>query len=373
MPSDNILYDFSPIKSGGGVQLALNFIDAIERSAFCGNCFILLPSIGPLRDASFDFLPRDNVFFSPPGALSRLMFEHGKLQRIIKRNDIKKIYTFFGPGLPHSRSVRSVVGVAYPIITYPDSPFWDYVDVKSRIKQKIINYVRIHRLRRATHIIVETDVMKSRLIKTLKINENKFTVIPPSVTDYVNSMSCREKFNGRILCLSGLSQHKNLWRLYEVALQLQSVGIHDIKFILTADMADYLLHLKERNVDRDIIRKYFEFCGSVHPRKISELYESVDVLLNISDLESFSNNYMEAWKAGIPIIASNRDFAKNICGDSAIYVEPHDPVDVANAIAYIRTNDEIRIKLVNIGKAKLLMLPAIEEKIKLVRKVIFSE
>jgi hypothetical protein len=54
--------------------------------------------------------------------------------------------------------------------------------------------------------------------------------------------------------------------------------------------------------------------------------------VNLSDLESFSNNYMEAWKANVPLLVSDRDFARGICGESAIYCEPHDAAQIAKCM-----------------------------------------
>jgi glycosyltransferase involved in cell wall biosynthesis len=108
----------------------------------------------------------------------------------------------------------------------------------------------------------------------------------------------------------------------------------------------------------------------VPSKNIQEVYDRADFLMNLSDLESFSNNYMEAWKAGLPLICSNTDFARHICADSAVYVNQHDPATAADEIiALLRREDEQK-RLADKGKLYLGELPTIQQKMDQVMQVI---
>jgi glycosyltransferase involved in cell wall biosynthesis len=115
----------------------------------------------------------------------------------------------------------------------------------------------------------------------------------------------------------------------------------------------------KREFDTKIVDKRFSFFGCVSPNEVYEKYIESDALINISDLESFSNNYMEAWKTNTPLIVSDRDFARNICGDSALYVDPYNPKDVVMAILKLRKNYDLRKKMTDCGKEKLQELPSL--------------
>ena len=53
-----ILFDLSPLKAGGGCQLALNFLAAAsEEDVFQRNYVFLLPDVGPLARAHLRFTP----------------------------------------------------------------------------------------------------------------------------------------------------------------------------------------------------------------------------------------------------------------------------------------------------------------------------
>lgn len=79
---------------------------------------------------------------------------------------------------------------------------------------------------------------------------------------------------------------------------------------------------------------------------------------------------MEAWVAGKPILASDRDFARHICKGSAYYVEPHDSNSLSIGIAKF-AHKEISIeKMVMQGKANLSLLPSFEERLVKIFEVI---
>jgi glycosyltransferase involved in cell wall biosynthesis len=134
-----------------------------------------------------------------------------------------------------------------------------------------------------------------------------------------------------ILVLGGLSPHKNVTKLVPVVSELLQSDVSEFKILISCKRDEFLALFNTTNVNSAVLDK-FTFLGIIEATEIDSVYRDADILLNLSDLESFSNNYMEAWKAGIPLICSKRDFAKSICGDSAVYVEPHDAASVASGI-----------------------------------------
>lgn len=362
----NILLDCSAIKEGGGVQLALNFLDLLREEPPAGYMvYTLVPADGLLHEAvAKRSLP--NVLLCPQGYVSRFLFEHVKLREILAAEKIKVIYTFFGAGLPHPGEVTSIVTVAYPIICYPESPYWKLVDAPSRIGNQLRNWIRRRRLRNADLILVETPVMLERLQRHVGIDASRVKFLPPAVSEYVHARAGafppRSPMN--FLFVSGTAFHKNLWRLYAVGQRLRERGVNpaDVRFLLTVTHDDYIAGLQETSVDTSILDDYFEFLGGLHPSELMGAYERASYLVSLSDLESFSNNYMEAWKVGVPIIASDRDFSRSICGESAVYVDPHDPGAVADTMIWCKGDPGIAARLVAAGQSRIGALPTTRDR-----------
>lgn len=353
-----VLFDFGAIKSGGGAQLSLNFLEQLLTLDDCNEKIaIVVPEVGPIAE-SILLRSFTHVLISPDSYAKRLVFEYGQIPTAIRKLGIRKVFTFFGAGLPTPDDVESIVQVAYPIICYPDSLFWSHLSGMSAFRIRALNRLRIHRLKRASRIIAETAVMQRRLCRVLGTTPDLIEVLPPAPSQYVSPINHREQSRvHKFLFVSGNSPHKNLWRLYAVAERLRHLGFDDFVFVLTVTRASYVRTLKETTIASAILTTHFQFLGSVRPQEIMTAYEQADVVCSLSDLESFTNNYMEAWTVGLPLIVSDRDFAHCICGDSALYVEPHNPADVAEKFFSLARDPNIRRSLMTSGRTKLNRLP----------------
>ncbi|RYG01121.1 MAG: glycosyltransferase family 1 protein, partial [Chitinophagaceae bacterium] len=162
----------------------------------------------------------------------------------------------------------------------------------------------------------------------------------------------------KILILSGLDFHKNLWRLPEICTHLKSAHNTTIKFIISCSR-DAFVHAYALDLRRQDFDDFIEFRGKIPQREIAEAYKECDILLSLSDLESFSNNYMEAWKSGMAQVCSDRDFARHICQNSAIYIEPHDTKAVAIQLMALTQQPQILEQCALEGKRRLASLPSL--------------
>ncbi len=358
------LIDLSAIKSGGGLQLASNFLSVSKEELHNSVDVHLVVSAAiaqRLCDGEFSV-----VGVVPNGLIGRALFEYVQFPRLLRKYQVESIYTFFGAGMPVTNGVRAVVSVAYPIICYEDSPYWSYVPRIERLKKRLWNFVRISRLRRATTILCETEVMRKRLLSVLGADVEIF-VSPPSPSEFIPDIapSDRRPVAGNILevlVLSGVAYHKNTWRLYEVAELLRRNGSR-VRFVCSFSRRDFLRCLKavEKHsvIDSGILDDCFDFIGSVGPEAIGGLYARCSVLISLSDLESYSNNYMEAWRTSTVLICSDRDFAREICRESALYCDPHSVPSVVSAIESIISAPSADVmRMLMVGRENLDRLPS---------------
>lgn len=358
--SDSTLIDMSALKAGGGCQLALNFLSQESKSSSLSGRYFLVPDSGPLTTAVDQFPHLDFISSPTSSASRRLLFERSDLPRIYRDLSVSQVYTFFGPGLPHPPEIKSIVSVAYPIICYPESSYWRHVPRRTVYRQRALNSARIHRLKSANIVVAETEVMRRRLAKALRRSSGDIIVSPPAPSDFVSVPVSRTSTTfGRpnVLMLSGTAPHKNVWRLPELTHELLKIG-DGVQWLLSVTRDAFYSHLPPhaRAAMKDIDR-YFTFLGGIPPREIQVAYDRAAALLSLSDLESFSNNYLEAWKSDTPLIASDRDFAREVCGGAAVYVEPHSPRAAAEVIMHMLGDTDGRERRVAAGRALVAELP----------------
>lgn len=83
------------------------------------------------------------------------------------------------------------------------------------------------------------------------------------------------------------------------------------------------------------------------------LYEQCDITFQPTLLECFTATYPEAMRMGIPIVTTDLEFARGLCGDAACYYSAIDPVAAAEAIYKVATDKKYAAKLVVNGKEQL--------------------
>jgi len=71
-------------------------------------------------------------------------------------------------------------------------------------------------------------------------------------------------------------------------------------------------------------------------------------------LECFSATYPEAMKMEVPIVTTDLEFARGLCGNAAIYYSPLSARDAAGAIYKTATDKALQTQLKDAGKQQLL-------------------
>lgn len=73
--------------------------------------------------------------------------------------------------------------------------------------------------------------------------------------------------------------------------------------------------------------------GQQPPAGVIAGYATADALLFLSTSESYGFPLVEAMTVGLPIICPHLPYAHVLCGESAIYFQPHDPLSLCAAVA----------------------------------------
>ncbi|GEM_PF-1534727 len=81
--------------------------------------------------------------------------------------------------------------------------------------------------------------------------------------------------------------------------------------------------------ENDLIRSgYLDAVGPHYGEDLIALYRSVDACIFPSICESFGHPLLEAMALNKPLVCSDLAFAREICGDYAIYIDPDRPEDL---------------------------------------------
>lgn len=92
------------------------------------------------------------------------------------------------------------------------------------------------------------------------------------------------------------------------------------------------------------------FKGFVSSHFLRKLYSEAKAFVFVSYEEGFGLPPLEAMMHEVPVIVSDRSCFPEICGEAPIYVDPDNPVDLANKIDYVCNDEELRKSMILKGK-----------------------
>lgn len=256
------------------------------------------------------------------------------------------------PRVPH------FAGFAISHLLMPESPYFKMMSTMQRISWKLTLLVWKFIFSRTDNFYTENPLITTRLKKMFP--RKKICTITNcynQVFDFPDKQKYHElpHFDGwQFLNVGSASPHKNLAISIEVARilktnfrkQLQETGRPSFRFVFT-------IYNEEFPSIPDDLRDCFLFIGRVDISEVPSLYEQSDVLFQPTLLECFTAVYPEAMRMQKPIVTTDLEFAKGLCGDAALYFSAMDPYSAAETIIQVISNPKLRQELVDRGTYEL--------------------
>ena len=139
----NILLNFSTIKKGGGQNVALNFLESLERLQLNESITIQYSVVKDSEIHKYLIEKKQQpILLMPSHPLKRMLKEFFTSKKILKKFNIEIIYTYFGIGL-FDKKIPQVSGSADSNIYFPEINFWkDYKGWK-RFKHYLMRKINL--------------------------------------------------------------------------------------------------------------------------------------------------------------------------------------------------------------------------------------
>jgi glycosyltransferase involved in cell wall biosynthesis len=207
--------------------------------------------------------------------------------------------------------------------------------------------------RKASKIIAISENTKKDIIDYFRIDEEKIRVIylgvdrqfsPQPDTNEVGVLSKYNLPRGYILSVGTLEPRKNILRLINAYKMVASTGEPVPKLVIVGGQGwrneDLGKLVRESGLaDRVVL------VGYVPDEDLPTLYRNAAVFVYPSLYEGFGLPPLEAMACGTPVITSNISSIPEVVGDAAILIDPYNTTEIAQAIASVLNNKELRDRL----------------------------
>jgi glycosyltransferase involved in cell wall biosynthesis len=363
-----IVINLGALKRGGGQNVGINLLIGLREIGPLEHDFIFLVSKGSMLHAYLEKngMARDKYHIVPANPLLRMLKELFILSPLFIFQKVEVVYSCFGYGLFWG-GFPQVSGSATSNIYYPEINFWIEYKGLARFRLFLADAFRRWSVKRASVVIVENRSIEKRARALLGLKHA--VLVLPSITEVKSANIYKLSPNAaaatrRILFLCGWQRNKNIMLIPDIAYELRRFG-KPFHIVLTAPRDGSPDHLVFVDRARRLgVAHLISIVGPVDKSCLASLYEQIDFVMLLSKLESFSNNIIEAWKYRRPLVVSDAEWAREICGDSACYVYRDSAQDIALKLAQLDDSPQRVQQIVECGERILATYPRIAERTK---------
>lgn len=284
------------------------------------------------------------------------------LDSLVDKLNIDVVLSVFGPTWWVPR-VPHLCGFALAHVVMPESPYFQKMRLKERIKSFINNRImRFFFHKCSSCFYTENEMISKRLEKTLD-NIKVYTV-----TNYYNQIYdsperwkhfSLSKFQGKtFVTLAAPYPHKNLKIAKDIAIYLKKKYPNfAFRFILSIEEKDFPILTDE-------LKEHFCFIGQVKLDECPSIYQQSDIVFQPTLLECFTAAYPEAMRMERPIVTTDLSFARGLCGNAAIYYSPLSAQDAAESLYKVSTDMILYERLVANGREQLKKFDNYSDRVK---------
>lgn len=257
------------------------------------------------------------------------------------------------------------------VVTLHDVAFLTYPDSFSSFFRSYYQWLVPKVILRADKIITISQASKNEIIRYYPFAKNKIEVISLGLDNHFHLLQNIEKKN-QILYVGSLNTRKNFTSVIKAfdqlpydQYQLVIVGNFSSNFHLDKQTQD-LLEKAKRNPN-------IEFKSHISDDELTLLYNESKLFLFPSFYEGFGLPPLESMACGTPVITSNLSSMPEVCGDAAIYIDPHSVEDISLKIQTVLNDEALQQKLINKGLEHIKQFTwekATDEHIKVFKEVL---
>lgn len=307
------------IHQGGGRTLLVALLRALATNRSARNSMLVLDERLKLDDSLAERL---NVVRIPATPMGRLRAEW-KLSRAARNTDLILCLGNLPPLLPVKAKVILFLQNYY--LVQRKLP----VGIPARLRIRLsLERIWLRRgLHRCHSVVVQSQSMQRQVRSNLGTNATiaPFVEIPPQSL----GPDCEEKIIDYLYVASG-APHKNHRTLVRAWTHLGGEGLYPC-LGLTLDSSDCngLTRWIKNEVAANNLR--IKLLGNLLEAQLEKTYLCSRALIFPSLFESFGLPLLEAEAYGLPILASERDYVRDVISPKATF-DPESPISIARAV-----------------------------------------
>lgn len=336
--------------SGGAFQIAYNFLMETLKHSEIEWYYITSNDIDEAVGEKFESLKGDRYFVFPTQPDFGRTYKRVKKELSIWEDRYKPdvIYTISSPCY-FSFKTHEVMRFANAYVTNPTKESWKVMPWKAWLRMRLYRLNQIRLLRKAEYLITQSDAVKKGLIRITGLPDCRVKVVPNVLPLVFKNARVEHVADNKwidVLCIAAPVPHKNLDIISSVIRVLKDkYGIGNVRFHLTIPEDTSLYKRIASDFSSNGLSECLVNHGRCTQQQLIDIYNQGDICLLPTLLETFSASSLEAMYFGLPIVATDFEFNREVIDDAGLYYKPMDAEDAASKIALIIKDKTVEIDL----------------------------
>lgn len=248
----------------------------------------------------------------------------------------------------HKSGVKSVVTI-HDLIFLHFPAYYKWID------RKIYAYKYRKACREADRVIAISEATKRDIVSYFGIEPEKIDVVYQGCDEQFKRevpeaamQAVRTKYalpRHYILSVGSIEERKNLLLVVQAAARMA-----EPPHIVAVGRRTPYTALVERYAAEHGLSERLHICDRVAFADLPALYRMADLFVYPSRFEGFGIPMIEAACCGVPTVGATGSCLEEAGGPDAIYVDPDDPEQLADAIRRVLADEELRRRMVAAGR-----------------------
>lgn len=350
-----ILFNCSTNIMGGGLKNAALFIkNAIKNNDFRWEFAISKPVEDLLKKWNIPTEHMHSFEKSPARSKSQRI----RLRTLANELNTDMVYSMAGPVYVNFKQLH-IMGISNPYYTHADAKgYFIGRNIFQKIYVVLLHIYILRFIRSADYFVFQTNESRLGFCKRYFVDKERTKVISNAIdSDFLEHFKDKtpRAFSTSkeivIFCPAAAYPHKALHTIPKIAKELKMLAKSNYKFRfrITIDKNTQYFQKIFRLTEKFDVMDLLENIGPFSYHESIRLHEKADIVFVPSILETFSANYLEAMAAKVPLIVADKDFARDICGKAAVYINPFNAKTTARMIHDLISNANHQLDLIKEG------------------------
>lgn len=311
---------------GGALTILKQFLKGISKYSDKNNLYYIFCSLEELKTYERENTKIVNDIKGKKW-LDRIRWDLWGLKTWSKKKKIKAglIISFQNTGVKYYNDTKQLIYL-HQSIPFFQTIKWDFFKKDERFywfRKNVYREIIKYSLGKNSYIVVQTEWMKNAVIEQFNWNPKKISVIKPNIENISEEKVSKIDFNDNkfhILYPTNTAKYKNHELIINALKYIKDSKPEIYKNLIVHFTFDNNLSNNRNailiNLIKDLqVDRHIKYEGKVCYKRVLSFYKSCDLMLFPSYIETFGLPLIEAANFGMPILAADMNYAREVIGD----------------------------------------------------------